>query len=104
VPPIGYLDRLRSICDRNGILLEFDEVICGFCQTGKAFGSNRFGVTRHRVLSRIHVFRRSIGDVSGPDLLIKWTGDTGIVAPTFIVERAHIDEIVDTLRRALATG
>ena len=33
---------------------------------------------------------------------IKWTGDTAIVAPSFIAERAHIDEIVDCLRRTLA--
>jgi beta-alanine--pyruvate transaminase len=35
-------------------------------------------------------------------LLIKWTGDTGIIAPPLIVESQHIDEIVDALRRGLA--
>jgi beta-alanine--pyruvate transaminase len=45
VPPKGYLDRLRAICDRHGILLIFDEVICGFGRTGHAFGSQAFGVT-----------------------------------------------------------
>src|ERR1700681_2739313 len=44
VPPKGYLERLRQICDKNGILLVFDEVICGFGRTGKAFASQSFAV------------------------------------------------------------
>jgi len=45
VPPKGYLERLRTICDEHGILLVFDEVICGFGRTGSAFASQSFGVT-----------------------------------------------------------
>ena len=45
VPPEGYLERLRAICDAHGILLIFDEVICGFGRTGEAFGAQSFGVT-----------------------------------------------------------
>jgi beta-alanine--pyruvate transaminase len=45
VPPIGYLQQLRKICDAYGILLIFDEVICGFGRTGAPFGSQAFGVT-----------------------------------------------------------
>lgn len=45
VPPKGYLERLRDICDEHGILLVFDEVITGFGRTGSAFGSQEFGVT-----------------------------------------------------------
>ena len=45
VPPQGYLQRLREICDRHGILLIFDEVITGFGRLGKPFGSQRLGVT-----------------------------------------------------------
>jgi beta-alanine--pyruvate transaminase len=44
VPPVGYLERIREICDRYGILLVFDEVICGFGRTGQAFAANTFGV------------------------------------------------------------
>ena len=45
IPPKGYLDRLRKICDAHGILLVFDEVITGFGRTGKAFGAQSFDVT-----------------------------------------------------------
>ena len=45
VPPVGYLQRLREICDRHGILLIFDEVITGFGRMGAAFAAQRFGVT-----------------------------------------------------------
>src|SRR5690242_21839492 len=45
VPPKGYLKRVREICDQHGILLVFDEVICGFGRTGKAFAAQSFGVT-----------------------------------------------------------
>ena len=44
-PPVGYLKRLREICDRHGILLIFDEVITAFGRVGKPFGSQRFEVT-----------------------------------------------------------
>ena len=45
VPPIGYLQRLREICDRHGILLIFDEVITAFGRVGAPFAAERFGVT-----------------------------------------------------------
>jgi len=45
VPPRGYLERLRELCTRYGILLVFDEVICGFGRTGEPFAARSFGVT-----------------------------------------------------------
>ena len=45
VPPHGYLERIREICDRYGILLVFDEVICGFGRTGEPFAATSFAVT-----------------------------------------------------------
>lgn len=44
VPPVGYLERLRAICDRHGIVLIFDEVITGFGRLGAPFGAQKFGV------------------------------------------------------------
>ncbi len=44
VPPVGYLQRLREICDKHGILLIFDEVITGFGRLGKGFATEYFGV------------------------------------------------------------
>jgi len=43
-PPKGYLERLREITSKHGILLIFDEVITGFGRLGAAFGAERFGV------------------------------------------------------------
>jgi beta-alanine--pyruvate transaminase len=45
LPPKGYLQRLREICDKHGILLIFDEVITGFGRTGAPFAAQTFGVT-----------------------------------------------------------
>jgi beta-alanine--pyruvate transaminase len=45
LPPVGYLKRLREICDKNDILLIFDEVITGFGRIGKPFASLAFDVT-----------------------------------------------------------
>ncbi len=208
VPPQGYLQRLREICDHHGILLVFDEVICGFGRTGRAFGADSFGVVpdlmtmakaltngaqpmgavavRDAVwqaiadrapadtielfhgytfsahpaataaaLATLDIYEREglferaaalapvfldrmfalaelpvVTDVRGygllaafdlapggvggargfhclqqlydNGLLIKWTGDTGIVAPPLIAEASHIDEIGAILQPTLA--
>jgi beta-alanine--pyruvate transaminase len=44
IPPVGYLERLRAICDKHGILLIFDEVITGFGRLGASFATEYFGV------------------------------------------------------------
>jgi beta-alanine--pyruvate transaminase len=44
IPPVGYLERLREICTKHGILLIFDEVISGFGRLGSPFAVDRFGV------------------------------------------------------------
>ncbi|HEY0332632.1 MAG TPA: aspartate aminotransferase family protein [Stenotrophomonas sp.] len=74
LPPEGYLQRLREICDRHGILLVFDEVITGFGRVGKAFAAQRFGVT--------------------PDLMTTAKGLTNGTVPmgaVFVSDRVHAD-------------
>src|SRR5579884_669944 len=44
IPPKGYLERIRKICDKHGLLLIFDEVITGFGRLGAAFAATRFNV------------------------------------------------------------
>jgi beta-alanine--pyruvate transaminase len=44
LPPKGYLQKLRAICDKYGILLIFDEVITGFGRVGTPFAADYFGV------------------------------------------------------------
>ncbi|MBX6366837.1 MAG: aspartate aminotransferase family protein [Rhodospirillales bacterium] len=44
IPPKGYLERLREICTKHGILLIFDEVITGFGRLGSSFAVEHFGV------------------------------------------------------------
>ncbi len=50
VPPLGYLQRLREICDRHHLLLIFDEVITGFGRLGAMFAAQVFGVTPDMIL------------------------------------------------------
>ena len=50
VPPLGYLQRLREICTRHGILLIFDEVISGFGRLAAPFAVDRFGVVPDMVI------------------------------------------------------
>ena len=207
VPPVGYLDRVREICDQHGILLIYDEVITGFGRMGTAFAAEKFGVipdvaTMAKALTNgaipmggvavrdevydtvtnaspqnaIEFFHgytysahpaacaagiatqkiyeteglfenaaalepyfldaifslqdhpmvadvRGIGMMGGIEvhpeggpakrggelqkkmfwngLHVKWTGDNGIIAPAFVAERKHIDEIVDKFRKTL---
>ncbi|MBK8273941.1 MAG: aspartate aminotransferase family protein [Sphingomonadales bacterium] len=78
VPPVGYLERLRAICDQHGILLIFDEVITAFGRVGAATGAERFGVT--------------------PDLITMAKGLTNAAVPmgAVAVRREVHDMIVNT--------
>ena len=51
IPPKGYLQRIREICDKHGIVLIFDEVITGFGRLGVPFAVDYFGVTPDIVLT-----------------------------------------------------
>jgi len=73
LPPQGYLQRLREICDKHGILLIFDEVITGFGRLGSPFAATHFGVT--------------------PDLMVTAKGITnGCVPMGAVFARQHIHD------------
>lgn len=78
IPPVGYLQRLRDICDRHDILLIFDEVITAFGRVGKATAAERFGVT--------------------PDIICMAKGLTNAAVPmgAVAVRREVHDAIVDS--------
>jgi beta-alanine--pyruvate transaminase len=82
VPPRGYLERLRAICDRHGILLVFDEVITGFGRLGAPFAANYFGVV--------------------PDMITLAKGLTNGAVPmgAVLVRRGIHDAIVDAAEPA----
>jgi beta-alanine--pyruvate transaminase len=74
LPPKGYLQRLREICDKHGILLIFDEVITGFGRLGSPFAATHFGVT--------------------PDLMTVAKGITnGCVPMGAVFARQHIHDV-----------
>jgi beta-alanine--pyruvate transaminase len=86
-PPVGYLERLRQICDRHGILLIFDEVITAFGRVGSAFGAQRFGVTPDMITLAKGITSGMIpmgGVVMRQDI-----HDALMVGPEHAVELAH---------------
>jgi beta-alanine--pyruvate transaminase len=61
VPPRGYLQRLRAICDRHGLLLVFDEVITGFGRLGEMFAAQALGVVPDMI-----VFAKTVSNGAAP--------------------------------------
>ncbi len=82
VPPKGYLQKLREICDKHGILLIFDEVICGWGRMGSVFASQEFGVV--------------------PDMITMAKATTNGVVPMGVV--ACKDEMYDAVMDASPMG
>ncbi len=82
VPPKGYLEKLREICDKHGILLIFDEVICGWGRMGSVFASQEFGVV--------------------PDMMTMAKATTNGVVPMGVV--ACKDEMYDAVMDASPMG
>jgi len=82
IPPKGYLERLRAICDKHGILLIFDEVITGFGRLGASFGAEYFGVL--------------------PDMMTTAKGITNAAVPmSAVFTRKHV---FDTIIEATPVG
>ena len=207
VPPVGYLEKVREICTKHGLLLVFDEVITGFGRMGTAFATQKFnvkpdiitmakaltngaipmggvavtdeiydtvtnaapenaieffhgytysahpaacaaGIATQKIYESEGLFDRAaeledyfldavwslqdhplvadirgIGLMAGVELIsdgvaghrggqmqktmfwnglhVKFTGDNAIIAPAFVAERKHVDEIVDKFRKSL---
>jgi beta-alanine--pyruvate transaminase len=87
VPPIGYLKRLREICDRNNLLLIFDEVITGFGRFGGMFAADVFGVVPDIIL-----FAKTISNGAAPlgGVIVKrQIHDAIMQGPNHIAELMH---------------
>jgi beta-alanine--pyruvate transaminase len=86
-PPKGYLERLRAICDKHGILLIFDEVITGFGRLGYAFAAERYGVVPDMI-----TFAKGITSGSVPMggvLVRKGIYDAFMKGPDHVIELFH---------------
>ncbi len=119
-PPIGYLQRLRDICDKHGILLIFDEVITAFGRIGEPFGAQRLGVTPDiittakgltngvipmgAVLVRDHVYKAFM---QGPEQMVEffhgytYSGHPVAAAAGLAVMDVYVDEGIFEQSRAL---
>jgi beta-alanine--pyruvate transaminase len=87
VPPLGYLQRLREICDRHGLLLIFDEVITGFGRVGEMFAAQAFGVVPDMIL-----FAKTITNGAAPlggVIVNRKIHDTLMQGPSYLSELMH---------------
>ena len=87
LPPKGYLQRLRSICDKYGILLIFDEVITGFGRLGQPFGAQYFDVLPDMITAAKGLTNGSIP--MGAVLVRKHIYDTFMKGPENAIEFFH---------------
>ena len=87
IPPVGYLQKLRDICTKHGILLIFDEVITGFGRMGEWFGAQAFGVTPDLI-----TFAKGVNNGTVPMggvIASKPIYDTFMTGPDYAVEFFH---------------
>jgi beta-alanine--pyruvate transaminase len=87
VPPKGYLQRLREICTKHGILLIFDEVITGFGRLGTPFAADFFGVQPDMT-----TFAKAVNNATVPlggVLAASQIYDTFMTGPEHIIEFFH---------------
>jgi beta-alanine--pyruvate transaminase len=87
VPPKGYLERLRAICDKHGILLIFDEVITGFGRLGAPFAAERFGVTPDMITAAKGITNGTVP--MGAVFVKKEIHDAFMTGPEHVPEFAH---------------
>jgi beta-alanine--pyruvate transaminase len=86
-PPKGYLERLRAITEKHGILLIFDEVITGFGRLGHAFATDRYGVVPDMI-----TFAKGVTNGAVPMSGVMVRGeiyDAHMEGPEYLVELFH---------------
>jgi beta-alanine--pyruvate transaminase len=86
-PPKGYLQRLRAICDKYGILLILDEVITGFGRLGHAFAAERYGVVPDMITFAKGVTSGAVP--MGGVIVRKGIHDTFMRGPEHAIELFH---------------
>lgn len=87
VPPVGYLQRLREICDRHGLLLIFDEVITGFGRMGANFAAQALGVVPDMI-----VFAKTVSNGAAPlggVIVRRELHDAVMQGPSHLAELMH---------------
>ena len=87
VPPQGYLQRLRELCTKHGILLIFDEVITGFGRTGQPFAAQTFGVTPDLLVCAKGLTNGSVP--MGAVIVKDGIHDAFMTGPEHLIEFAH---------------
>ncbi len=87
IPPQGYLQRLRQICDKHGIVLIFDEVITGFGRTGQAFAAQSFGVVPDLITCAKGLSNGSVP--MGAVLVRQAIHDAFMAGPEHLIEFMH---------------
>jgi beta-alanine--pyruvate transaminase len=87
VPPKGYLERLKAICDKHGFLLIFDEVITGFGRLGASFAAELFGIVPDMVCFAKGVTNACVP--MGGVAVRKHIYDAFMAAPEGAIEFAH---------------
>lgn len=87
IPPKGYLERIREICDRHNLLLIFDEVITGFGRTGNMFASATFNVVPDMIL-----FAKTVTNGAAPlggVIVNRSIHDALMQGPPYLAELMH---------------
>ncbi len=87
VPPQGYLQRLRELCTKHGILLIFDEVITGFGRTGQPFAAQTFGVMPDMIVCAKGLTNGSVP--MGAVIVQDSVHDAFMTGPENLIEFAH---------------
>jgi beta-alanine--pyruvate transaminase len=87
VPPQGYLERLKAICDKHGFLLIFDEVITGFGRLGASFAAELFGIVPDMVCFAKGVTNGCVP--MGGVVVKKHVYDAFMQGPENLIEFAH---------------